>query len=323
MNEQSIVLISKDALCYEYLPCYGNKYWAGKTPNIDELVSKGTLFTRYYTAAPSSAMSYYAMFTGKYPYQSVNMKYEILNEAYKNVTLFDKAEGHGFECHIIWDERRMEIAYPYSRCYGENTTIHAVKGLRQGVGAHYNHQGILKENDSVLEETIQIFTNEVDDILKNNKKVFLWIHLPHVLNGRVSYGGDIDAFDRCIGLLRERFSDNNIFITADHGNMNGHKGKICYGFDVNEIAIRIPMITPRLSVGDVCSTVCSNVDLYDIIFERKIVEREYVFSDSAYYAQPHRKLAVIMGKYKYIYNKQDSTEELYDVEWDICGSLTV
>lgn len=70
MNKESILLFTKDALPIEYLPCYGNTFWAGRTPNIDELVSKGTLFTRFYKTAPSSAM-----FTGKYPYEQDIKRY--------------------------------------------------------------------------------------------------------------------------------------------------------------------------------------------------------------------------------------------------------
>jgi arylsulfatase A-like enzyme len=41
-----------------------------------------------------------------------------------------------------------------------------------------------------------------------------------------------------------------------------------------------------------------------------------IFADTAYYKQPHRKLAIISGNYKYIYNKLDNSEELYDVAFD-------
>ena len=37
-----VILVSKDAMLSSYLPTYGNKYW--KTPNIDELAKKGTVF---------------------------------------------------------------------------------------------------------------------------------------------------------------------------------------------------------------------------------------------------------------------------------------
>ena len=40
--KNKIILITKDVLRSDYLPVYGNKYW--KTPNIDKLAEKGTIF---------------------------------------------------------------------------------------------------------------------------------------------------------------------------------------------------------------------------------------------------------------------------------------
>ena len=114
MNKNSIILLTKDAFCTEYLPCYGNEYWKGQTPNIDELIAKGTLFTRFYTAAPSSAMAYLAMFTGLYPYEQ-NVKDYVPLVEYEGETLFDKARKRGLECHVIWDEKWMTTSSIISR----------------------------------------------------------------------------------------------------------------------------------------------------------------------------------------------------------------
>ena len=62
--KDKIILVSKDVFMRGYLPVYGNTYW--KTPNIDELAKKGTVFLKHYTAAPSTAMSFTSMFTGLY-----------------------------------------------------------------------------------------------------------------------------------------------------------------------------------------------------------------------------------------------------------------
>jgi hypothetical protein len=312
----SKVLISKDALCIEYLPVYGNKYWAGKTPNIDELANKGTVFENYYSAAPSSAMSYLSMFTGTYPFQTEMETYRPLKSQYDGITLFDRAFKDGYSCHILWDEEWVVMAKRYSECYGRNTTFHNMKSIEQPVGSHYVHEGVLIPNEAVTENTLQRIENEIIEIMKN-EPVFLWIHLPHVINGAVSYGSDIDVFDRCVGIVRKYFRDENIVITADHGNMNGHKGKLCYGFDVYNPAIRIPLITPRKEgirkfIGNVSST-----NMYEVLFDEKLPPtHEFIYSDSAYYVQRHRKLAVIYQNYKYIYNNKTKTEELYDLSCD-------
>lgn len=316
MNRDSILLFTKDAFPCEYLPCYGNRYWKGKTPNFDELANKGTLFTRFYTAAPSSAMAYMAMFTGKYSHEQNIKAYIPLVKSYEGETLFDKARVRGFECHVIWDEIWMSTSYKHSLCYGEGTIFHALHGLRQGVGFHYKHEGFLQPSVEKEDATLKMIEQEIQSIT-NKGKVFVWFHLPHVINGRVGYGGDIDLHDRVLGIMRKYFDDSNIFVSADHGNMNGKKGILGYGFHVYEPAIRIPLITPRKAGLSVCETPISNIDWDKIIFGGdQIPTREVIISDSAYYAQPSRKTAFIYDKYRYIYNKATKAEELYDIEWD-------
>lgn len=316
MNKNSIILLSKDAFCTEYLPCYGNEYWKGKTPNVDELVAKGTLFTRFYTAAPSSAMAYLSMFTGLYPYQQDVKDYVPLVE-FKGETLFDKARKKGLECHVIWDEKWMTTSYVHSMCYGKETIMHPLKNLKQGVGFHYEFDGPIQASKEKEDKTLEMIDKELISITRRGD-VFLWFHLPHVINGRVGYGSDIDVFDRVVGLVRKYFDDSNIFLSGDHGNMNGHRGKLGYGFDVNEAAIRIPLITPRKAGLERFDGLVCNIDWDKIIFGGDTIpSREIIISDSAYYAQPNRKTAILYKNFRYIYNRIDGSEELYDIEWDL------
>lgn len=316
MNKNSILFLTKDALCKDYLPIYGNKFWKDKTPNLDELASKGTVYNNFFTAAPSSAMSYLSMFTRMYPYKQEINSYLPITNPFKGDTLFDEAFYLGFQCHVMWDATWEQMAMPYSKCYGKYTEIHYLPQIKQPVGSHYLHKGDLIRN---YDKEIMAF-NRVEDEMKRiaetNEKVFLWCHLPHVLNGRISYGDDIDLFDKYIGMFRTYFDDSNIFISADHGNMNGLKGKIGYGFDVYDKSICIPFISPRINNLRICDTQISNINVFELIFNRQIVSPKFILSDSAYFAQPNRKLAVINGKYRYIFNKKTKKEELYDIEWD-------
>ena len=152
-ERESIIFITKDAFCKDYLPCYGNQYWSGHTPNIDKLVENGSVFRKYYTGAPSTVMSNMCMFTGLYAHESELSRYVLSGIHYQGETLWTKAEAKGYECHIIWDEAwhsvfKMEERY---YCYGENTKIHNLKEIRQGVGAHYLHGDSLKRDDSKTE----------------------------------------------------------------------------------------------------------------------------------------------------------------------------
>lgn len=311
MNNR-VVLLTKDALCKSYLPIYGNKAW--NMPNLSELAEKGTVFNRFYTAAPSTAMSFISMFIGKNPYETQHKKYVAVTDLEKN-TVFDKLHEMGYDCQIIWDEKWISMAKKYSQCYGEHSVFNLIN-INQTVGAHNTYLGEIKNNDELAEKTLKTIEDSINDAVnKSGEKLFLWIHLPHVLQGRNCYGSDMDMFDRVIGMVRKSFSDDSIYISADHGNMNGVKNKICYGFDVYESAINIPLIAPRFGELEECDVPISNTKIFDII-NGVIPKDKFVYSDCAYYAQPHRRLAIISGKYKYIFNKRTNTEELYDLEFD-------
>ena len=309
----NILLITKDAMCKEYLPIYGNMIWAGKTPNIDELAHKGTIFNRCYTAAPSTVMSFRSMMTGRFPYEQPYCNYTPKEVPESEEDFFSVARLKGYECHVLWDSTWVNMVLKYGNCFGKDTIIHNIEGIKQGVGCHYNRSVPIKRDDHLSRETIERIISVIKEILNSNNRILLWIHLPHVINGRTAYGGDIDIFDEFIGKCRGLFDDSNIFISADHGNMNGNKGKYCYGFDVYTSAIEIPLITPRIGDVGVSEEFISNVDFKHLILDRIINRREVIYSESAYYAQPHRKLAIIKKGLKYIYSKEKSREELYDI----------
>lgn len=312
----NILLITKDAFSKEYLPHYGNTYWKGKTPNIDELVKKGTIFTHYYASAPSTVMSFRGMMFGKFAHETPYHNYTPQEIPSTSQDFFEIAKSKGYKGHIIWDSAWVKMVLRYGNCYGNKTTIHNLENIRQGVGAHYNHNGTLQRDDKKTDEAIKKIENEVVSILNEGNQAFVWLHLPHVINGRTGYGDDIDVFDTIVGTMRKYFSDDCIFISADHGNMNGFKGKYCYGFDVYTQNIEIPLITPRLGEIEVCDDFVSNIDIKQIIFEGVIPKRDFIYSDTQYYAQPNRKLAIIHDGFLYIYSKKTKKEELYDLMYD-------
>ena len=306
------VLITKDATCKSYLSIYGNKYV--KMPNLEALAAKGTVFNRFYTAAPSTAMSFISFSTQKYPYQTKHKTYVKFTEQEKD-TIFDKLYSQGYDCHIIWEEKWVAMAKDYSQCYGEHSKFHLIH-INQIVGPHNHCEGQLLCDDNIAKETLLKIRKEIQSVCKETQgKLFLWIHLPHVLLGRNCYGSDQDMFDNIIGYLREFFGDDAVYVSADHGNMNGKKGKVGYGFDVYQSAICIPLVTPRINNLSEYNAPLSNIHIMDLL-KGDIPHDEFVYSDTAYYAQPHRKLAIIHNNYKYIYNKLTGLEELYDVDYD-------
>lgn len=314
MNRR-ILFLTKDAFCKEYLPAYGNKPWNGKTPNLDELARKGTVFNRVYTSAPSTVMSFRSMMTQTFPYEQPYKSYNPEDNFTESV-FFAEAEKRGYKGHIIWDEAWIRMVLRFGNCYGKQTTIHNLPNLRQGVGVHYNRKEPLVTDPAKTELAISELISEVESICNSGDDVVVWIHLPHVINGRTGYGSDLDVFDQIVGKLRNYFDDENIFISADHGNMNGYQGKFTYGFDLHTSAIEIPLITPRMADMKENNDYLTSVDIWELIFNRKIVKRDHIFVDTAYYAQPHRKLAIIKNGIKYIYKKNSQKEYLYDIEND-------
>lgn len=306
-----IVLVSKDATLPEYFGVYGGKIL--RTPNIDELAAKGTIFNRHYTAAPSTAMAFAAMFTGKFSYEMGYTNYQEV-EKYAGRTLFDELEDRGYENHILWSHNYIKMAERYSKCYGKNTVHHDTMSFNLSCGINTEHSSKFREYDSELMESVVVkILKEVDSIDYKNKPIFLWIHMPHCMLGGISYGSDMEYFDKLIGELRNRFGDDNFFITADHGHMNGVKGKYAYGFDVYEKAIRIPLVAPLISGQKTIDFPTSNIQLSEIILNHSVTKLPYVLSDTAYCAQPHRKLAIIKDDFCYIYNRRGKKEELYNI----------
>lgn len=310
----SMALITKDVLMCEYLPTYGNTYW--ETPNIDELASKGTVFKRHYTVAPSTAMAFTSMLTGLYPYLLERKKYVPVDDMRDRTTLFDTLEKEGYENHILWSKNYISKVIPYSNCFGSDRTQLHNLDLNQVIGPSMATYKELQRNDELLNKTMDSIYSEIDKIFVSDNAKFLWIHLPHVLLGRIGYGDDIDLLDKVVGHVRSYVSDENVFVSADHGHMNGTHRTFGYGFDVYESAIHIPLITPKIDGKTDVDYPTSNVNLIDIILDRKIVKADYVLSDSAYYAQPNRKLAIVKGDFKYIYNKYYQSEEMFDLAHD-------
>ncbi|MFC1864255.1 sulfatase-like hydrolase/transferase [Chloroflexota bacterium] len=311
----NILLISKEILRKDYIGCYGGKHF--DTPNIDKLAEKGTIFTNYYTAAPSTAMAVTCMFTGLNAYELDRRSYTEVEQFTQVPTLFSVLEEGGYETHVIWPQYQEHMTWKYSKIFDSGTKIHNLPSVATHILA-ISHVG--RDNTVVVENPEDTITNmkfyqEMMEVIKAARKpVFIWMHCPHVFNPRTCVGSDIDLFDELVGKLMDSF-DGNIYLTADHGGMLGEKGAFGYGFSVYEGVANIPLITPFLG-RKVVDEPTSSIQLKSIILEDRIYPQEYVYSDTQYYEQPLRRLMIRKGDFKYIYNKKNKTEELYDLRYD-------
>lgn len=307
-----ILLISKDVFKPDYLSCYGGiKH---HTPNIDKLASTGTIFENFYTVAPSTSMAFTCMFAGLNPHELERKVYTEVKPFDQCSTVFDIMKETGHECHVIWDKGFVNKAWVFSKVYGE-ATFHNLD-IGQWLGPH--RSGPLRKIEkkdplTIVGDLMRI----IHDIRSNESKpIFLWIHCPHVFKGCTGYGTDIHAFDIFVGLLSSVFDRKGIYLTADHGHMDTIKGFTGYGFHVYEPNIKIPLITPNHFNKSRIADVISNSQLKNIILDRSYNKQEFIYSDTTYYFQRHRKLMIRKGDYKYIYNKVNKSEELYDLKYD-------
>ena len=167
---KNIIFISKDALNKHVLPTYGNKFW--KTPNIDALAEKGTVFNRHYTAAGSTAMAFTAMALGKYCYETGRRAYK--NEtALNGNTLFDKIYAQGYECHIMWDDTYTSFAESHFKCQGEHTVIHSLPKIKQTESAHVKGKfDDVSFDDAETAIALNLIKSEFETIQKNATKLF-------------------------------------------------------------------------------------------------------------------------------------------------------
>lgn len=313
---ENILLISKDALRKDYLSCYGSKFY--HTPNIDRLAGKGTIFTNCYTAAPSTSMAVTCMFSGLNAYELERAKYVEVKAFTQSSTLFSILNDKGYETHVVWPARYAGLVQNYSQVFDLNTKVHNLAGVGRIIPRDYYQKGKSYLSEDIARPTTDVeeYHRKIVEIVNNSRyPIFIWAHLPHALKPRKCYGSDIDLFDGVVGELMG-FFDGSIYLTSDHGHMNCEKNVMAYGSHVYEGAVGVPLITPRLMDREVIEQPISTIQLKNIILENEIHPQEYVYSDTRYYQQPNRKLAIRKGDFKYIYNKRGKGEELYDLSTD-------
>ena len=311
---KNILLLSKEVLRPEtYLSCYGSKIY--KTKNIDKLAEQGTRFDNYYTAAPSSAMSFTSMFSGLNPHQTKRATYKVEKKFDQCPTLSDELDKIGYEVHVIFGSKWYKNSYKKSRVFCDNTIFHPLENINEQIKSHYTSGVRIKPNNA---DPLKVIYDEVKEIFTQSKKenIFIWLHCPHVFLGRTGYASDIDMFDELLGMLFDFFNYDEIYLTADHGHQNCDKGIPVYGAHVYEGSVKIPLITPNHYNKKIVKDVVSSVQLKDIILNNKYEVNNFIYSDSQYYLQENRKLMIRKNDFKYIYNKRNKSEELYDIKYD-------
>ena len=313
IKRKHIVLITKDAMPKSYLPVYGNKVW--KTPNIDKLAETGLVFNNYYTCAGSTSMAFYGMLTGQNLYETDRVDYGD-EKPFDGKILFEKFQKEGYKTYLIWDKTFTRFSKSHLTILNNKVEIISLNIMSSDFTIIPGNNQIEKDNnietERALNDIFQVFAN----LSALDEHSFIWLHVPHIFAGKRAYSTDIEIFDQIIGYAMNFFGTESLFISADHGNMDGQRSIYGYGFDLDQPVINIPLITPSLPfLRNNKNTFLSNKNLYSILTGNPTIE-DFIISDSAYYMQRLRTISIIHNGYKLIYIKELNIFKLFDVVFD-------
>jgi choline-sulfatase len=283
----SVLLVTFDTTRADHIGAYG--YEAAKTPVLDGLAARGTLFERAYSAAPLTIPSHATILTGRTP-PSHGVRDNgdfVLGEA--EITLAERFAQAGYTTAAF------TAAFPTQARWGFDQGFH-----------HYHDP--LERPPTQLDWSDQRRAEEVvDDALATlsgiDGPLFVWLHFfdphwpyappppfdpalpacdaseggaqeptgePNALQDTcalAAYDGEIAYTDHQLGrFLRwwdQARPDSTTLITADHGEGLGDGGERTHGFLLHDGTIRVPLIAtgPAFEPGHRIATPVSHIDI--------------------------------------------------------------
>jgi len=338
-DKLNFLLITIDTLRPDRLSCYSSGHQ--KTPNIDNLASRGTLFLKAFAHTSTTLPSHTNILLGTTPlYHGVheNSNFIVRDEF---LTLAEHLKNHGYSTAAFVG------AYPLDSRFG----------LAQGFDVYDDNYDIRRtEQREIGERKAEIVVKNALEWLNGQKSPwFLWIHCwdPHdpyeppepykTQYEKHPYDGEVAYVDFVLGRLFRHLKENNlsnqtmIIFTGDHGESLGEHDEKTHGFFAYNSTIWVPLIisVPGVKSGevhqnvmhvDVFPTVCDvlkiekpsflqGISLLPALKGKKLPERNIYFESlSPYYSKGWAPLrGYIYGKEKFI---ESPIPELYNLEKD-------
>ena len=244
-NPFNIVVVTVDTLRPDRLGCYG--YAKIKTPNLDRLAEKGTLFENAVCQVPITPPSHASMFTGTYP---------VVHQV-RNVAGFNLDPSHRTLAKMLQERGWQTAAFVGAAVLAKAT------GLNQGFQTYddtMNHPelGVASPQlraGRVIDRALEWLAKQ-----SHQSPFFLWVHVydPHAPYdppapfkneySREPYDGEIAYVDRELGRLfnavETRFPpDKTLFtVLSDHGESLSEHGENTHGVFLYDSTLRIPWI---------------------------------------------------------------------------------
>ena len=338
-DKYNLLLITIDTLRADRLSCYSTRHL--RTPNIDMLAERGTLFLRAFAHTPTTLPSHANIFLGTTPlYHGVheNTSFIVMNEF---LTLAELLKQHGYSTAAFVGAVPLDSRF----------------GLDQGFDIYdddydSSYPGKYSSRERRANEVIE---RAIEWLKIQESQWFLFIHCfdPHspyeppdpfrkqyennLYDGEVAYVDYI--MSKLILFLEENdlFTNTLIVLTGDHGESLGEHGEETHGIFAYNSTIWVPLIisvpglepkrvTENVSHIDIFPTVCDvlgiekpsflqGVSLLPSLKGKKLIKRSIYFESLISYYK--RGWAPIMG---YIFEREKFIDsplpELYDLKDD-------
>jgi arylsulfatase A-like enzyme len=291
----NMVVILVDTLRADRLGVYGNQ--RGLTPFMDELASRGTVFTNAYAPSSWTCPSVASLFTSRFASQHGVNDFDA-KLADSEVTFAEVLTDRGYVAGGFSANLRMQGTYGYGQGFAE---WHAYMGSHDGNGIKPRGKVLRRESLGWLRpaasaepkpplflylqymephtpyDPIEPFrstfgrgSSAVDE-KRAHEKLMAMRRLSDAEIERLEslYDGEVAAVDAEIRVLFAEleqlgFLENAlIVVTADHGEEFGEHGVMLHGFTLFNGAMRVPLIivAPGFGGGRV---VDDNVSLVDV-----------------------------------------------------------
>ncbi|HEY2797060.1 MAG TPA: sulfatase-like hydrolase/transferase [Thermoanaerobaculia bacterium] len=241
----NILLITLDTTRADHLGCYG---WThARTPNLDALAHRGTLFERCDTAAPITLTSHATILTGLFPPRHGVRDNGTFILPARVETAATRLRAAGYDTAAVVSAVVLARRYGLDRGFRiYDDDLGPASATRTGTGTEAS------------ERTAQATTAAALAVLaKLRPPFFLWVHYfdpheeyrpperiarsmggPHPL-----YDGEIAFADEQIGaLLAVLPSSTDVVAVGDHGEMLGEHGEPTHGLLLYAGARRVPLI---------------------------------------------------------------------------------
>ncbi|SPE41949.1 Sulfatase [Candidatus Sulfopaludibacter sp. SbA3] len=243
-----VILISIDTLRADHLSAYG--YARIRTPNIDSLGDKGTIYLRIDTQVPLTLPSHTVLMTSTYPFANhVEANAESLPPDAVTLASVLRANGYrtgAFVGSIILDRRYgLDKGFenydsPFQTAPGQLANPYSTRVRRDAALVTRAARQWIEENRG---EPVFAFLHFYD------------VHTPYTLPqvagltpSLAGYDAELEHVDQALGRFRDALAHDGVWdqalvvLVADHGESLGDHGETSHGYFIYESTMHVPLI---------------------------------------------------------------------------------